>query len=77
MTMERELSKNTFSFENNEDGFRKPRDWAVKLAAKNFRKQIVLGLEPTGPCSMDGLKRDQRGTGKTDKRGGGQQPAVR
>lgn len=44
----RELSKNAFSFNNDAEGFRKARDWAVGLAAENDKKQIVLGLEPTG-----------------------------
>ena len=44
----RELGKNAFSFENNKEGFQKAKDWAVRLAAENDKKQIVLGLEPTG-----------------------------
>lgn len=46
-TRGRELCRNAFSFDNNGEGFRKARDWAVKLAAENSKKQIVLGLEPT------------------------------
>lgn len=44
----RELSRNAFSFSNNEEGFQNAKYWAVELAAKNGKKQIVLGLEPTG-----------------------------
>lgn len=47
-TRGRELSKNAFSFDNDAQGFQKARDWAVRLAAENDKKQIVLGLEPTG-----------------------------
>ena len=47
-TRGRELSKGAFSFENNEEGFKRARDWAVKLAAEHGKSQIVLGLEPTG-----------------------------
>ncbi|MFQ7310484.1 MAG: IS110 family transposase [Sellimonas sp.] len=44
----RELSKKVLAFENDAEGFRKAHDWAVQLAAANDKKQIVLGLEPTG-----------------------------
>lgn len=44
----RELSKKALSFDNNEEGFMKAKDWAVGLAAQNGKKQVVLGLEPTG-----------------------------
>lgn len=44
----RELSKQAFSFHNDAEGFQKAREWAMELAAKNDKKQIVLGLEPTG-----------------------------
>ena len=44
----RELSKKALAFENNAEGFQKAKDWAVELAAKNEKTQIVLGLEPTG-----------------------------
>lgn len=44
----RELSKSAFSFSNNLEGFEAVKEWAVKLAAVNDKKQIVLGLEPTG-----------------------------
>lgn len=47
-TRGRELSKSAFSFDNDAQGFQKARDWAVRLAAENDKKQIVLGLEPTG-----------------------------
>ena len=44
----RELSKKVLAFENDAEGFWKAHDWAVQLAAANDKKQIVLGLEPTG-----------------------------
>ena len=47
-TRGRELSKGAYSFSNSKEGFESARDWAVKLAAANGKKQIVLGLEPTG-----------------------------
>ena len=47
-TRGRELSRKALAFDNNAEGFQKARDWAVQLAAANDKKQIVLGLEPTG-----------------------------
>lgn len=47
-TRGRELSKSAFSFSNTEAGFKSVLDWALKLAAKNEKHQIVMGLEPTG-----------------------------
>ena len=47
-TRGRELSRKALAFDNHAEGFQKARDWAVKLAAANDKKQIVLGLEPTG-----------------------------
>ena len=47
-TKGRELSKGAFSFENNAEGFQSAKDWALHLAAQHEKKQIVLGLEPTG-----------------------------
>ncbi len=44
----RELSSGAFSFSNSEEGFTSALDWASKIAAVNDKKQIVLGLEPTG-----------------------------
>ena len=44
----RELSRKPFSFHNNEEGFEAAKAWMVELAALNGKKQIVLGLEPTG-----------------------------
>jgi transposase len=44
----RELSPKAFSFSNNDKGFRSAKEWAVNLAAEHDKKQIVLGLEPTG-----------------------------
>lgn len=43
-----ELGKKAVSFPNNEEGFRGFKNWAVELAARNGKTQIVLGLEPTG-----------------------------
>lgn len=47
-TRGRELSKKALAFDNNEEGFQKAKDWAVELAIRHGKKQIVLGLEPTG-----------------------------
>ena len=47
-TRGRELSRKALAFDNNAEGFQKARDWAVQLAAVNDKKQIVLGIEPTG-----------------------------
>lgn len=47
-TRGRELSRKALAFDNNAEGFQKARDWAVQLADANDKKQIVLGLEPTG-----------------------------
>lgn len=44
----RELSKKAFGFANDEQGFTDALDWSLNLAAKYDKKQIVLGLEPTG-----------------------------
>ncbi|MGL6201576.1 MAG: IS110 family transposase, partial [Lachnospiraceae bacterium] len=47
-TRGRELSRKALAFDNNEKGFQKAKEWAVELAARNDKDQIVLGLEPTG-----------------------------
>ena len=47
-TRGRELSKSAFSFSNDSEGFHNAREWAVTIAAEHNKKQIVLGLEPTG-----------------------------
>lgn len=47
-TRGRELSKSAFSFSNTKEGFESVREWAVQLAAVHDKKQIILGLEPTG-----------------------------
>jgi len=47
-TRGRELSKSAFPFSNTMEGFQSAKDWAVKIATANDKKQIVLGLEPTG-----------------------------
>ena len=47
-TRGRELSKSAFGFSNTAEGFESMLDWSTKLAAANDKKQIVLGLEPTG-----------------------------
>ncbi len=44
----RELSRGAFAFGNNTEGFESAKQWALELAAANDKKQIVLGLEPTG-----------------------------
>ncbi|MBQ8983252.1 MAG: IS110 family transposase [Lachnospiraceae bacterium] len=47
-TRGRELSKDAYSFSNTAEGFRSAKAWAVQIAAEHNKKQIVLGLEPTG-----------------------------
>lgn len=47
-TRGRELSKTAFPFSNTRDGFESAKAWAVEIAVANDKKQIVLGLEPTG-----------------------------
>lgn len=47
-TRGRELSREAFSFSNSREGFESAKRWMLELAAKNDKKQIVLGLEPTG-----------------------------
>ena len=47
-TRGRELSKGAFEFSNSSEGFASAKAWVLKLAAKNDRRQIALGLEPTG-----------------------------
>ena len=44
----RELSHGAFGFSNTSEGFENARAWVLELAAVNDKKQIVLGLEPTG-----------------------------
>ena len=44
----RELSKTAYSFSNDSEGFQRAKSWAIEIAAKTKKKQIVLGLEPTG-----------------------------
>ena len=51
-------------------GFENAKAWMLELAAKNDKKQIVLGLEPTGHywfCvgCMDDFKRNQCCPGKS------------
>lgn len=43
-----ELSNKAFPFCNSIEGFNSALEWAMNLAAKNNKKQIVMGLEPTG-----------------------------
>jgi len=47
-TRGRELSKDAFAFSNNAEGFQNAKTWAMQIAAEQGKKQIVLGLEPTG-----------------------------
>ncbi len=47
-TRGKELSRSAFPFSNALEGFQSLVDWATKIAAANDKKQIVLGLEPTG-----------------------------
>ena len=47
-TRGRELSKGAFPFSNNAEGFQSAKAWATEIAAEHGKKQIVLGVEPTG-----------------------------
>lgn len=47
-TRGRELSRGAFGFSNSLEGFASAKAWVLNLAAENDKKQIVLGLEPTG-----------------------------
>ncbi len=44
----RELSTGAFELSNTAEGFENAKAWVLNIAAKNDKKQIVLGLEPTG-----------------------------
>ena len=44
----RELSKDAFEFSNSDEGFRSAKEWALNLAAVYDKRQIVVGIEPTG-----------------------------
>lgn len=44
----RELSGKAFPFSNNASGFQMAMEWALDIAARNGKDQIVLGFEPTG-----------------------------
>lgn len=44
----RELSKGAYPFPNDIKGFQDAKAWALQIAAEHGKKQIVLGLEPTG-----------------------------
>lgn len=44
----RELSRGAFEFSNTIEGFENAKAWVLALAVKNEKKQIVMGLEPTG-----------------------------
>lgn len=43
-----ELSKSAFPFSNDSEGFQSAKEWVVKIVVEHDKKQIVLGLEPTG-----------------------------
>lgn len=47
-TRGREFSKGAFEFSNSSEGFVSAKEWMLNLAAENDKKQVVLGLEPTG-----------------------------
>ena len=47
-TRGRELSRDAYEFSNSSEGFELAKEWMLELAAWNQKKQIVMGLEPTG-----------------------------
>ena len=49
----RELSNKAFPFANDRAGFEEAKAWMVGIAAENDKRQIVLGLEPTGHYWFD------------------------
>ena len=44
----RELCREAFSFSNTAEGFQAAKEWVINIAARHNKKQIVLGIEPTG-----------------------------
>ncbi len=52
-TRGRELSNKAFPFANDRAGFEEAKEWMIRIAAENDKKQIVLGLEPTGHYWFD------------------------
>lgn len=44
----RELGSKAYAFSNDADGFKSAKKWALDIAARNGKSQIILGLEPTG-----------------------------
>ncbi len=44
----RELNREAFSFSNTAEGFQAAKEWVINIAARHNKKQIVLGIEPTG-----------------------------
>ena len=44
----RELGGKAFPFSNDASGFQMAREWALDIAVRNGKNQIVLGFEPTG-----------------------------
>jgi len=52
-TRGRELSKKALDFTNDIEGFEKAKAWMLEIAVKHGKKQIVLGLEPTGHYWID------------------------
>ena len=47
-TRGRELSRDAFEFSNSSEGYELAKAWMLELAARYGKKQIVMGLEPTG-----------------------------
>ena len=47
-TRGREFGGGAFEFSNSSEGFASAKSWMLNLAAENNKKQIVLGIEPTG-----------------------------
>lgn len=77
-TRGRELSKSVYSFNNDSEGFRSAKEWAVQIVAEhNKRDRTWLRADRpllVLPCDMDDFKWDQRCSGKSlcceaDKRG--------
>ena len=54
-TRGRELSINrkAFGFNNDREGFESAREWVAKIALEHGKKQVVMGLEPTGHYWLD------------------------
>ena len=52
-TRGRELGKKAYGFSNDKDGFENAKGWAVDIAARHKKTQIIMGIESTGHYWLD------------------------